>query len=107
MLEFYTLDLKEDQKLIEEYDYWHKRVWPEILEGIKQVGISCMRLYRWKTRLVMMVEFGNDIIPEIAFEQLKRLPRQNEWEEFMWRFQSPLEPNSKWLKMDNIFEFVS
>ncbi len=27
-----AVDLKDDSKLISEYELWHKKVWPEIIE---------------------------------------------------------------------------
>lgn len=36
-----TLDLRDDPKLIEEYRKRHRKenVWPEVMEGIRKVGI--------------------------------------------------------------------
>ena len=41
-----TLDLKNDPKLIAEYDHHHKQVWSEVLDSIKQSGILSMEIYR-------------------------------------------------------------
>ena len=38
-----TLDLKDDPELINEYEEWHTRVWPEVLESIQNTGIL-----KWK-----------------------------------------------------------
>ena len=44
-----TMELKDDPKLIAEYQRRHSRseAWPEILEGIRQVGILDMQIFSW------------------------------------------------------------
>ena len=39
-----ALDLINDKKLINEYEDYHKNVWPEVLNGIKSTGIIRMRI---------------------------------------------------------------
>jgi L-rhamnose mutarotase len=104
-----TLDLKEDPRLITEYEHWHKpgNIWPEIPEGIKEVGIQSMEIYRLGTRLFMII----DASPEFDFDRdmtrLATLPRQQEWEAFVSKFQksAPGETSSeKWKLMEKIFE---
>ncbi len=38
----FALDLKDDQKLIAEYEKHHQKVWPEIMDSIKDSGITDM-----------------------------------------------------------------
>ena len=104
-----TLDLKDDPKLIEEYEYWHRpeNAWPEIPEGIKKVGILEMNIFRYKTRLVMIMETKPDFDFERDMERLSQLPRQEEWEDFVSKFQKsvPGVPSGeKWQRMKQIFE---
>ena len=42
-----TLDISNDPELIAEYRKWHSEEynWPEIREGIRQVGIREMEIY--------------------------------------------------------------
>ena len=47
-----TLDLKNDPKLIAEYDHHHKQVWPEVLHSIKKSGIQSMEIFRLHTRFL-------------------------------------------------------
>ena len=53
-----TLNLKENPELIAEYRKRHlkENAWPEILEGIREVGILEMEIYILGTRLFMIVE---------------------------------------------------
>lgn len=57
-----TLELKDDEKLIEEYAYWHssEHFWPEIGRGIREVGILDMEIYRLGNRLFMIIETPDD-----------------------------------------------
>ena len=103
-----TLDLKDDPDLIQEYIKRHGELncWPEILQGIRSVGILEMEIYQIGTRLFMIVETHNDFEWDSAFEKLSKLPRQSEWEEYMSIFQQadPQATSSeKWKLMDRIF----
>ena len=103
-----TLDLKDDPELIQEYINRHNEAhqWPEIREGIRSVGILEMEIYNIGTRLFMIVETPPDFEWDSAFEKLAKLPRQEEWEEYMSIFQQsdPKATSSeKWKLMDRIF----
>lgn len=103
-----TLDLKDSPELIKEYVKRHSRAehWPEIKEGIRQVGILEMEIYLLGTRLFMIVETPLDFEWESAMKKLATLPRQEEWEEYMSVFQisDPKATSSeKWKLMDKIF----
>src|SRR5947209_8677056 len=94
-----TLDLKDDKELIEQYDIYHKKVWPEIIDSIKVSGITEMEIYRKDTRLFMIMEVNESF----SFEKKKELDEANpivqEWEHLMWKFQQPVPgapAGSKW-----------
>ena len=84
-----TMDLKDNAELIAEYRRRHseENAWPEILDGIRQVGILDMQLFILGTRLVMIVETPLDFDWDSAMAQLATLPRQQEWEDYMSMFQ--------------------
>ncbi len=101
-----TLDLVDDPGLIEFYLDAHDNIWPEIVEGIKSVGITRMDIYRDGTRLVMVVEMPDDVDREAAFARLATLPRQSEWEDHVGRAQQcPAGATSagKWRPMTLFF----
>ena len=81
-----TMDLKDNAELIAEYRRRHseENAWPEILDGIRQVGILDMQLFILGTRLVMIVETPLDFDWDSAMAQLATLPRQQEWEDYMY-----------------------
>ena len=74
------LTFPDDAQAIEAYIEVHSRVWPEIKEGIRSVGI---------------------------LERLAALPRQAEWEAYVAQFQGcdPAAPSTeKWQLMEQIFK---
>ena len=103
-----TLDLRDNPELIAEYRRRHARenAWPEILQGIREVGILEMDLYIIGTRLFMIVETPLDFNWDEAMARLATLPRQQEWEDYMSIFQQA-EPGAssaeKWRPMERIF----
>jgi L-rhamnose mutarotase len=102
-----TLDLKDDQELIEEYEEYHKRVWPEILKSIRDSGIEQMEIFRHKTRLFMVMKVNDDFSFERKTEADKNNPKVQEWEELMWKYQQPVPgaaQGEKWVLMKKIFE---
>lgn len=102
-----TLHLKDDEKLIAEYKETHDKIWPEIREGIRRAGICCMDIYLLGNLAVMIVELPDDIDPEEAFARLATYPRQQEWEEYVAKFQQCGEGESsaeKWKPMTKVFE---
>lgn len=103
-----VLDLKDDPKLIEEYCRRHDKdhAWPEILEGIRSVGILEMEIYIQANHLVMIVETAPDFDWDKAMAKLSTLPRQQEWEEYMAQLQD-CDPHAtsdeKWKMMTRMF----
>ena len=103
-----TMDLKDDPELIAEYKRRHSQeeAWPEILAGIREVGILDMQIFILGTRLVMIVETPVDFEWEPAMARLATLPRQQEWEDYMAIFQQCAEgatSDEKWQMMERMF----
>lgn len=101
-----ALDLKNDPRLIAEYEAHHQAVWPEILESIKTSGIIECNIYRIENRLTMTLLTTD----EFDFLQKAIADAQNpivqEWENLMWTYQQALPtalPNQKWMPMKQIF----
>lgn len=103
-----TMDLKADDTLIREYIHRHSqdKVWREVLDGIRQVGILEMEIYLLQDRLFMIVDTPLDFDWDSAMERLATLPRQQEWEDYMALFQNCNQGDTadkKWQMMDRIF----
>lgn len=102
-----TLDLKNDPELILQYERMHKEVWPEIISSLTDTGIANMQIYRYETRLFMIMEVNDDFSFEKKQQADSNNPKVQEWEELMWKYQQPLpgsKKNEKWMRMDKIFE---
>jgi L-rhamnose mutarotase len=102
-----TLDLKDDAQLIAEYEHHHQQIWPEITESIKGSGIEKLEIYRYKTRLVMIMEVNDTF----SFGNKTKMDAENtivqEWETLMWKYQQALpgeKDGVKWVLMDKIFD---
>lgn len=102
-----ALDLKDDPKLIAEYEAYHQRVWSEILKSIRDSGIQKMEIFRTGNRLVMLMEAEDSF----SFEKKSAADAGNskvqEWERLMWNYQQALphaKHGEKWMLMEKIFE---
>lgn len=103
-----TLELKDNPELIAEYKKLHspKGSWPEIRQGIREVGILEMEIYIKDAKLFMVVETPLDFEWSTAMAKLSTLPRQMEWEHLVDKFQlCPPGGSSddKWKMMERIF----
>lgn len=102
-----ALDLKEDPNLIAEYKAYHQKVWPEIIQSIKDSGITLLEIYNVGNRMFMIIEANE----KFSFEKKSAMDANNskvqEWEELMWQFQQALpwaKSGEKWMLMEKIFE---
>jgi L-rhamnose mutarotase len=102
-----ALDLKDDEQLIAEYKTYHKNVWPEVIQSIKDSGIAVLDIYCVGNRMFMIIEADAGF----SFEKKAMMDAVNtrvqEWETLMWKFQQALPwaaPGQKWMLMEKIFE---
>jgi L-rhamnose mutarotase len=104
-----TLTLKNDEKLITAYKKVHApgAVWPEITQGMRDVGIIDMEIYISGNRLFMIMETVADFNHDQAMAELAKKPRQSEWEAYVSKFQntsSEATADEKWQLMERIFK---
>ena len=104
-----ALTLKNDQKLIEAYKKVHApgAVWPEITQGMKDVGIIDMEIYILGNQLFMIMDTVPDFDHDKAMAKLGTMPRQSEWEAYVSQFQNTSEDASadeKWQLMEQIYK---
>lgn len=102
-----TLTLVDDEELIQKYCEVHANVWPEIKEGQRQVGILSMQIYRHGNLVFMICDTVDEFDWERDMARLSKLPRQEEWEAYVAKYQgAPAEATSaqKWHLMDKIFD---
>ena len=101
-----TLTLVDDDNMIAKYVEAHAHVWPEIIQGQREVGILDMQIYRKGRSLFMIMDVKDDFDFQKDMAKLATLPRQAEWEAYVSQFQgcSPDAPSSaKWQLLDRIF----
>ena len=101
-----ALDLKNDPALIAEYEAYHQRVWPEIIESLKNAGIEKLEIYRTGNRLFMIMETSDGFSFELKRKTDAANEKVREWETLMWKYQQALpgaKPGEKWVLMEKIF----
>ena len=104
-----TLTLEDDARLIEDYKKVHAAgaVWPEITQGMIDVGILDMEIYITGTRLFMIMDTVPDFDHEKAMIELAAKPRQSEWEAYVSRFQrtsAEASADEKWQLIERIYK---
>jgi len=101
-----ALDLKNDPKLIGEYEEYHRKVWPEILQSLSAAGILQMEIYRINNRLFMVMETDEDFSLERKAAMDAANEKVQEWEKLMWKYQQALpgtKPGQKWILAEKVF----
>lgn len=106
-----TVDLKDDPALIKAYEDYHTRVWPEILQSLKDSGILAMQIYRLQTRMFMIIDTSDDFSFEKKAAMDLANPKVQEWEKLMGAYQQALpweNPDDpwKWKPMAKVFDFA-
>src|SRR5471030_1427969 len=102
-----TLDLRDDPELIAEYERHHAAVWPEVRKSILDAGITTMEIYRFDTRLFMIMETNDSFRFEKKAVMDAANPKVQEWETLMWNYQQPVKnafKGEKWVLMTKIFD---
>jgi L-rhamnose mutarotase len=107
----FALDLVNDADLIDQYKQYHRsdKIWSEIVQGIRSVGILDMEIWAVFDRMFMIMEVPDDDKFDLdkQLQILSTLDRQQEWEQLMSKFQKPLQrarTGDKWVKMERIFK---
>jgi len=104
----FALDLKDDEKLIAEYESWHRAEngWPEIKKSIVDAHVTNMEIYRTGNRLMMIMEVDDFFsLTDKAMMDIDN-PKVREWEQLMDKFQQPLpwaKDGEKWVLMHQIY----
>ena len=105
-----TLELRNDPELIKNYKKAHSKgqAWPEITQGMREVGILDMEIYLAGTRLFMIMDTVPDFDHDKAMTALAKKPRQSEWEAHMSQFQNSsaeASADEKWQMIERIYKF--
>ena len=103
----FTVNLKDDPGIVEEYMRYHRDVWPEVEESLRRVGVQQMDIYLLGRRLVMVVDMCDGLDYRIAFRtHAASSPRVAEWERLMKALQQPpveARAGEWWAVMEPVF----
>src|SRR5690349_17599530 len=83
----YAFHLRIKPDAIEEYEVEHRRVWPELLAKLKEVGISDYSVFRRGQDLFLVMRTSNF---EKAFDALACDPVNLRWQAEMARYFEPV-----------------
>jgi L-rhamnose mutarotase len=105
----FTLDLKDESALIEEYKRYHAPGGPPagVTRSLRRSGIQSLQIYLCGNRLFMILEAGPDFSLEAKSRADKEDVEVQRWEALMWRFQQPLPwsaPGEKWVPAEKIYD---
>ncbi len=103
-----TLDLVDDPEVIAKYKAYHREVWPEVISGLRSIGVARMKIFLLGTRMFMYLEVPDDFDPADDLQSYAdSSPRAKEWDELMRNFQSQV-PEAKegewWAGMEEVFD---
>ncbi len=102
-----ALDLKEGPGVVEEYTRYHREVWPDVLTGLRGLGIVKMKIFLHGRRLFMYLETPDDFDLARDFPRYMESGRAREWDELMRGFQKPVPGASAgewWAAMGEVFD---
>ena len=83
----YAFKLRIKPDAIEQYEIEHKRVWPELLAKLKEVGISDYSIFRRGQDLTLVLRVEDF---DKAWDELDRDPVNLRWQEFMGKLFEPV-----------------
>ena len=103
-----TLDLVDDPEVIDKYKAYHREVWPDVISGLRSIGVARMKIFLLGTRMFMYLEVPDDFDLATDFQAYTdSSPRAKEWDELMRNFQSRA-PEAKegewWAGMEEVFD---
>ena len=99
----YAFKLRIKPDAIEEYEVEHRRVWPELLDKLKSVGISDYSIFRRGQDLTLVLRCDDF---EKAWDELDRDPVNQRWQVFMSRLFEPVsdqEPGERFAMLKEVF----
>jgi L-rhamnose mutarotase len=102
-----TIKLKDDPAVIAHYVEYHRNAWPEVVRGLKSIGIQRMLIFLLGRQLFMYMETDD------GFDMQRDLPRYEassariqEWQGLMASMQEPVadaRAGEWWARMELVF----
>lgn len=104
-----ALSLQADADLLATYRQRHApgAAWPEIAQGMREVGIVDMEIYLLGNQAFMIMDTVPDFDHDQAMQVLATKPRQAEWEALMAAYQQTTPDATaaeKWQLLERIYK---
>lgn len=103
----FALDLINKTTSIKQYIAYHKEVWPEILDSLRDSGIIDAEIYNVADRLFLILETNESFTLENKGKMDAQNPIVQKWEDLMSTYQKALpvaKTGEKWVEMKRIFK---
>ena len=102
-----TLNLKDHPESIEMYKTHHRNVWPEVISGLRDIGIGKMKIFLLGTKLFMYIETPDDFNLATDFGKYANSEKAAEWDTLMRKYQtrpSEAKDHEWWAEMEEVFD---
>lgn len=103
-----TINLKNDPSVIERYKLEHTRVWPEVLNRLREVGVQQMKIWSIGNKLFMYLETDDAFDPARDFSRVNEQTKSAEWNQWMAAEFQERAPEARegewWAQMDLAFD---
>ncbi len=103
-----ALNLKDAPEVIEKYKEYHRNVWPDVVAGLRKVGIEKMRIFLLGRRMFMYIETVDDFeYPSDFVKYMEQTERAQEWDDLMVTFQAKVDeakPDEWWAQMEQVYD---
>jgi L-rhamnose mutarotase len=102
-----ALDLRDDPAAIARYRMEHERAWPVVLERLRAVGVTEMKIYLLGRHLFMYCETRDGFDPGKDFARASDDPEYRKWDELMRTMQERVpeaKPGEWWSMMELVFD---
>ena len=103
----FALDLIDEKDKIDSYIEYHKKVWPEIYNSIRDSGVKKLEIFQIQNRLFMILEASEKFSLDRKADMDANNPIVQKWEKLMWKYQKSipgLPEGTKWGLMNKIFD---
>lgn len=105
----FIVNLVNNEKKVEEYMAYHKKVWPEVEASFRKAGYRKINIYRFNKSLVMTVTIPKNAdintLGQVAEAYDKKC---REWNQIMEGYQVGVPGTSegqKWVEAERIYSF--
>ena len=103
-----ALDLVDESSSIKEYREYHRNVWPEVKEGLLEIGVEGMEIYLLGDRLFMVIDTKDDFDLIADFQKYTdSSDKAAQWDTLMRKYQkkTPFTNDGDWwAPMQKVFD---